>query len=433
MTTGPLTATESEAIAVAAVLNGAETYKALRPEDFHDSRNADAYAAIQELVVEGVSPGAAAVSERLKERAKPGVATHVLELAERYEMAIYDSPSYHADIVRDRAIRRRLANAGLVVARQAERLDLSLTELLDQAERRVFQVADSGDSASATLLKSRLMNVVGLIESGGYKGKPTGFVDLDHALTGGGFLPGQLVVVAGATSMGKSAFTMGLTNNMAIHSKEPVAYFSIEMTKDDNTLRMLAMEALADLKAMCGGTLPDEDMPKITHAASLLNDAPIYLHDSATTVAEIRSEARRLKAQSGLTMAVVDHVQDMEHPAEARREQLGAIARGLKALAKELDITVVAVSQLSRAVESRPEARPRIGDLKESGDIENSADVVLLLYRPGYYKGADAHQGEAELIVGKQRNGPTPSIPLFWRAECARYESADPYNKVRIA
>lgn len=423
-----LAAPESEAVLIGATLAGGDDYgfATIRPHDFTDPRNAETWTAIIELQAEGTTPQLAAVVERLKERGRADLEIWTRELEDRHGWA--ESPSYHADIVRNRAVRRRLDGAGRALREDAHKLDASLADLLDRAERRVFGLAEHSDSDRPRLIKHHLLPVIQLIESGGYKGVPTGYVDLDRALTGGGTMPGQLVAIAGGTSMGKTAMGLGIATNMSIEGRIPVAYFSIEMDAEQNTLRILAAEARADLKALCEGTATDHDMVNLATAAGHLNTAPLHLHSGATTVPEIRAQARRLKAEvPDLAAIFVDHIHDMDHPSESRREQMGAIARGLKGIAMELGITVFALAQLKR-VEGRTDTRPRLSDLKESGDIENSCDIALLLHRPEYYVSDKEAQeggivGLAECIIGKQRNGPTPSIPLTWSKHCARFEN----------
>lgn len=422
-----LSAPDAErALLGAAMQYGADdpVFREVRAEDFHDGQHRLVWGAIVSLAVEGTDPTAPTVVSRTKERgADLGKLIYRLDAEHGFE-----APSYHAAVVRDRALRRMLATAGQDVGERASDLKVPLAELVDYAERRVFGVADSRNQGDGPVaVRHRLMGVVEMIQAGGYKGVPSGFADVDKMLTGGGFLRGQLVVVAGASSMGKTAFSTGLALNVGAGANEPVGYFSIEMTKDDNAFRMVCHEGLVSLKDVSGGGASDDDIRKVAHAAGILNTAPIYLDDTAVTVEQVRSAARRLKAEHGLRLIVVDHIQDMEAPSESRREQLGHIARGLKQLAKELDITVVAVSQLSRSVENRTPPKPRLSDLKESGDIENSADIVMMLYRPEYYFGPDHEgkdiRGRAELIFAKQRNGPTGLVPLTFLDYCARFDN----------
>lgn len=432
----PLTAPENERALITAGLHivaDDRIFRDVPPEWFYTEAHRVAWSSMVELASEGTDPSPAAVVARLKER---GAEAHTAMV---WTMGVADpeSPEYHKDVLKDRAARRRMMEAGRAVGERATDLTLPVADLIETAERLVFGLATNGTSLAAEPIKRRLMGVIGLIESGGYKGVPTGFVDLDAKLTGGGMLPGQLVCVAGATSMGKSAFVTGVAAHVAIEEKRPVLYCSIEMTAADNTLRLLCHEGRVDIKAASEGQLQDVDYQGLTQAAGVLNSAPLYLFDNATTVAQVRQSARRLKAdEGGLGLIIVDHIQDMEGPGDNRREQIGGIARGLKALAKEMDCAIIAVSQLRRGAGDRDD-RPRTSDLKESGDIENSSDCVWLLYRPEYYHGPEKDgkdlRGKAELIVAKQRNGQTGIVPLTWKPHCVRFENAARWPEKRLA
>lgn len=419
---------ERAVIGAAMTLEAADpVFRTLPAHQFADADHRALWAAILALATEGIDPMPEAVKARLRGLNGAGESAVALvdDLEARYA---FEPATYHADVVRDRAIRRSLVDVASDIAGRAADLSLSVSELADYAERRVFAVAERQTATRPQAVKAYLMPVLGLIESGGHKGAATGYTDLDRALTGGGFLPGQLIGIAGATSMGKTALALGIAANQSISGQAPVLYLSIEMTEPQNTLRLLAMEARADLKALAEGRTNDYDLANLSQAASHLNVAPLLLHSGARTLAAIRAETRRLKAEHPeMATVFVDHIHDMAHPADSRREQLGAIARGLKDMAMELDIAVVAVAQLRRIGE-RTDPRPRLDDLKESGDIENSMDVAMLLHRPEYYLSDDQAReqgvvGQAEAIIAKQRNGPTPTIKLTWIRHCARFDS----------
>lgn len=400
-------------------------FRELEPTDFTVFECRSVWGAAVELAAEGTDPSPPTVRTRLSEQGMQGVADQVYSMAAK---VFAEDPKPHMAVVHDRSLRRRLVEAARDAAGRAEDLTVSPTDLVDYAERQIFAVGERRMSKRPQRVKAYLMPVMGLIESGGYKGTPTGFTDLDSALTGGGFLAGQLITLAGSTSMGKTALALGMASNMSIDQGTPVAYFSIEMTEEQNTLRLLAMEARADLKALTEGKPTDHDFANLSTAAAHLNQAPLYMHAGARTLPAIRAEARRLKAEEPeLAVVFVDHIHDMEYPAESRREQMGAIARGLKDIAMEIGVAVVAVAQLRR-VGDRNDLRPRLSDLKESGDIENSTDVAILIHRPEYYlSDEDARNqgvaGKAEAIIGKQRNGPTPTVNLTWVRHCARFDS----------
>jgi replicative DNA helicase len=345
---------------------------------------------------------------------------------------------YHARIVRERALLRRLIEASSQVIRDSyEPGERTVEQVLDQAEQRIFQVAQSHEREGFVWIKKILYPTFEKIEQlqaakGGITGIPTGLHDLDE-LTGG-LQRGDLIIVAARPSMGKTAFVTGLGLHAAIAHQVPVAIFSLEMSKQQVVQRMLCSEALVDLRRLLRGRLQDDDFGRLAQAAGHLNTAPVWIDDSgAVSVLEMRAKARRLKAdQPDLGLVIVDYIQLMSGgAAENRQQEVSSISRGLKALAKELELPIIALSQLSRAVEQRADRRPQLSDLRESGSIEQDADLVMFLYRPEYYLPPDDAQakdlvGRAELIIGKQRNGPTGAVRLFFRKECVRFESFSP-------
>jgi replicative DNA helicase len=343
---------------------------------------------------------------------------------------------YHARIVRERALLRRLIEASTGIIRDAyESGERTVEEVLDEAEQRIFQVAQSHDRTGFVWIKKILYPTFEKIEQlqaakGGITGIATGFYGLDDMT--GGFQKGDLVIVAARPSMGKTALVTGVALHAAIAHQVPVAVFSLEMSKEQLVQRMLCSEALVDLGRLLRGRLSEDDYVRLAQAAGHLNTAPIWIDDSGSlTVLETRAKARRLKAdQPELGLIIIDYIQLMHGGGESenRQQEVSAISRGLKALAKEIGVPILALSQLSRAPEQRADHRPQLSDLRESGSLEQDADLVMFLYRPEYYlppleaqeKGL---QGKAELIIGKQRNGPTGVVDLFFRKECTRFES----------
>ncbi len=343
---------------------------------------------------------------------------------------------YHAKIVRERALVRRLIDASSQVIREAyDPGERSVEELLDAAEQKIFQVAQSHDREGFVWIKKILYPTFERIEqiqaaAGGITGVGTGFPDLDEMT--GGFQKGDLVILAARPSMGKTAMTLGYALHAAISTQTPVAVFSLEMSKEQLVQRMLCAEAIVDLGHLLRGRLTDDDYVRLAQAAGHLNTAPIWIDDSGVLgVLEMRAKARRLKIdQPDLGLIIIDYIQLMRgsSDAENRQQEVSAISRGLKGLAKELNTPIIALSQLSRAPEQRADHRPQLSDLRESGSLEQDADLVMFLYRPEYYLStAEAQeqqlQGRAELIIGKQRNGPTGVVELFFRKECTRFES----------
>src|SRR6266567_6409595 len=343
---------------------------------------------------------------------------------------------YHALIVREKAILRRLIEVSTAVVQEAFEGKSTATELLDEAESRIFQVAQQQTKDGFTRIKELLwptMERIEALQHGGstVTGVASGFTDLDDLTSG--FQPADLVIVASRPSMGKTAFTLNVAQHAAIEHNVPVAFFSLEMSKESLVQRMLTSEARIDAQRLRKGMLRDDDFPRLARAAGILSWAPVWIDDTpGMTLLEMRSKARRLKAESGIGLVVVDYLQLMQGPmnSESRQQEVSQISRGLKALAKELGIPVVALSQLSRAPEQRTgdNKRPQLSDLRESGAIEQDADLIMFLYRQEFYDGptdkdGNSLEGKAEVIVGKQRNGPTGIVNLFFQKQFTRFEN----------
>ena len=344
---------------------------------------------------------------------------------------------YHARIVREKALLRRLIEASTAIVQSAFEGQTTAEDLLDEAESRIFQVSQQRGNEGFTRIKELLwptMERIEALQRGGQTvtGVPTGFADLDDLTSG--FQPADLVVIAARPSMGKTALTLNIAQHAAIEAKVPIAFFSLEMSKESLVQRMLTSEARVDAQRLRKGMLRDDDFPRLARAAGILSSAPVYIDDTpGITMLEMRSKARRLKADADLGLIIVDYLQLMQGPAnsESRQQEVSMISRSLKGLAKELNVPVVALSQLSRAPEQRAgedKGRPQLSDLRESGAIEQDSDVILFIYRPEVYfgltdKDGNSLEGRAEIIVGKQRNGPIGSVNLFFHKQYTRFES----------
>jgi replicative DNA helicase len=347
---------------------------------------------------------------------------------------------YHARIVREKAVLRRLIEAATTIIQDTFEAQGEVDQVLDQAEQRIFQIAQTHERKGFVWIKEILWPTFEKIEqlqanNSSVTGVPTGFHDLDEMTAG--FQSGDLVIVAARPSMGKTAFTLNIAQHAAISARKPVAFFSLEMSKESLVQRILCAEARVDASRLRRGRLLDDEYARLATAAGYLNTAPIYIDDTpAISVLEMRAKSRRLKAdRPDLALIIVDYLQLMQGNGrtENRQQEVSEISRGLKALAKELDLPVVALSQLSRAVEQRPDKRPMMSDLRESGAIEQDADVIMFLYRPEYYYGptdkdGNSLEGRAEAIIGKQRNGATGKIDLMFFKEFTRFESYSPRN-----
>jgi replicative DNA helicase len=343
---------------------------------------------------------------------------------------------YHARIVKEKALLRRLIEVSTEIVGEAFAGGQTADELLDMAEQKIFQVAQQRTTEGFSRIKELLwptMERIEAIHAGGESitGVPSGFADLDDMTSG--FQPSDLIIVAARPSMGKTAFTLNIAQNAAITKEKKVAFFSLEMSKESLVQRMLTAEARIDAQKLRKGMLRDDDFPRLARAAGILTHAPIWIDDTpGITMLEMRSKARRLKADQGLDMVIVDYLQLMSGPAgsENRQQEVSQISRGLKALAKELSVPVIALSQLSRAPEQRTgdSKRPQLSDLRESGAIEQDADLIMFIYRPEVYEGpvdkdGNSLEGRAEIIVGKQRNGPIGFVNLFFHKNYTRFEN----------
>lgn len=342
---------------------------------------------------------------------------------------------YHARIVRDKALLRRLIEASTKTIQEVyDPGDRTVEEVVDEAEQRIFKVAESHDRGGFVGIKDLLWETFENIErmqqsDGALTGVPTGFKVLDHMTTG--LQKGDLVIVAARPSMGKTSWVLNVAQSAAIEHQAPVAVFSLEMSKSQLVQRLLCSEARVDQQKLRSGRLSPSDYQRIAAAAGKLNNAPIWIDDSpGGTVLEMRAKARRLKAEGGLGLLVIDYLQLMGGGGrvESRQQEVSQISRGLKGLARELDVPVIALSQLSRGPEQRTDHRPQLSDLRDSGSIEQDADLVMFLFRPEYYSsdGRDADgnslEGKAELIVSKQRNGPTGTVDLFFHKAYTRFD-----------
>ncbi|HJR64582.1 MAG TPA: replicative DNA helicase [Gemmatimonadaceae bacterium] len=346
---------------------------------------------------------------------------------------------YHAKIVREKALLRRLIETSTSIVTEAFDGKLTASELLDEAEQRIFQVSQQRGTQGFMRIKELMwptMERIEALQRGGktITGVPSGFNDLDELTSG--FQPADLVIVAARPAMGKTAFVLNVAQHAAIESSIPVAVFSLEMSKESLVQRMLTSEARVDAQKLRKGMLRDDDFPRMARAAGILSAAPIWIDDTASiSLLEIRSKARRLKADADVGMVIVDYLQLIQGPSnvESRQQEISHISRSLKALAKELHVPVVALSQLSRAPEQRTgdNKRPQLSDLRESGAIEQDADLVMFLYRQEMYDGpvdkdGNSLEGRAEVIVGKQRNGPTGIVNLYFHKSYTRFENYSP-------
>ena len=373
--------------------------------------------------------------KRLKQLDEVGGSYYLTQLADSVPSSA--NVEYHARLVLEKAVLRRMISEGIAIARDCYDAEGDPFEILDRAEQRIFSLSEKRLTKDFQHIDPILHDAFDKIErfhrerKGVVTGVPTGFTKLDELTSG--FQPGELIIVAGRPSMGKTAFCLNVARNAAVDAKVPVGFFSLEMSNQQLALRLLCAEARVDAHGVRTGHLADNQWQKLSMCVGNLAEAPIYIDDSsASSTLEVRAKARRLKKEKNVGMVIVDYLQLMQGPrnAENRQQEISTITRSLKALAKELDMPVIVLSQLSRAVEIRGgERRPLLSDLRDSGAIEQDADVVLFIYRSEFYGQAmddhgETQEGKAEVIIGKQRNGPVGTVHLSFVKQWAKFENA---------
>jgi replicative DNA helicase len=404
----------------------------IRVDDLYRADHRLIFMAVASLVERNQPPDAVTVSEHLQRLGQLESAGGLGYLAR----LVQDTPSAaniraYARIVRDHAMLRALIEIGGDIAASAHATEgLTAADIVDRAEQRVFEIAEGGRRGSGfQSLKSILPKTIDRIDflshsTSDITGVSTGFVEMDKLTSG--LQRGELIIIAGRPSMGKTTLAINIAENAALGNKVPAAIFSMEMSCEQLSFRMLSSIGRIAQTRLRTGKLHDEDWPRVDSAVSMMADAPIYIDDSgALTPTEVRARARRLKREHGLGLIVVDYLQLMQvsGTTENRATEISEISRSLKALAKELDVPVIALSQLNRSVEQRQDKRPVMSDLRESGAIEQDADVILFIYREEVYERETPRKGIADIIVAKQRNGPTGEFHLTFLGEYTKFEN----------
>lgn len=427
--------TEAEQSLLGAVLLENEALsKALeiiKPEDFYYESHRQIFECMIELFNKNEPADIITITEILKRKGKLeqiGGASYLADLSEKIPTAA--NIEYYAKIIKEKALLRNLINSATQIASRAMRAEENIEDLLDFSEKTIFSISENQIKPSFYPLKevitASFKNIERLYEKKELiTGVPTGFADLD-AMTSG-FQSSDLIIIAGRPSMGKTAFCLNVAQHAAYEANVTTAIFSLEMSKEQLALRMLCAEARVDNHKLRSGFIAESEWGKLAMGAGKLADTKIYIDDTpGITVLEMRAKARRLKAEHGLGMLIVDYLQLMSgsrSKSEGREQEISEISRSLKALAKELSIPVLALSQLNRRVEDRTVKKPQMADLRESGAIEQDADVILFIYRNEvYHPDAEDTKGIAEIIIGKQRNGPTGEIKLTFVNEYTRFE-----------
>ena len=411
----------------------------LAPDAFYDQRHRRIYEAVLALFERGNPVDLITLTEELKRAGQfEGIGGYYLsELTTKVASAA--NVEYHARIIAEKALLRKMIETMTGVVGQAYDPGTDAFDLLDRAERDIFQISESqlrkGAASLSNVIKGTLEHLQAIHgREGGITGVPSGFQKLDDMT--GGWQPSDLVIIAARPSMGKTALTLAMARNAALHPEHPagVAIFSLEMRAGQLAQRLLTSEARIDAQAARTGRLSDDDWPRLARAAGVLANAPIFIDDTpGLGILELRAKCRRLKAEHDIGMVVVDYLQLMHGSAQgrggSREQEIAQISRSLKALAKEIDVPVIALSQLSRAVETRGgDKRPIVSDLRESGSIEQDADVVGFIYRAERYgittdEHGNSTEGLAEIILGKQRNGPIGTVKVAFVNRYARFEN----------
>ncbi|MGI6113010.1 MAG: replicative DNA helicase [Mahellales bacterium] len=407
----------------------------LKAEDFYSEGHKEIFDAMLDIYEKGEPVDLVTLTERLRVRNSidaVGGITYITNLSTFVPTAA--NIEYYIKIVEEKSILRRLIKLNTELIEYGYGGGLELDQLLDMAEKGIFDISQRHSVRGFMPIKDILLDNFNRIEEL-YKNKskitgiPTGFSDIDYKTSG--FQPSDLILIAARPSMGKTAFALNIAQYAALHAQKSVAIFSLEMSKEQLVNRMLCSEANIDSHRMRTGNLDENDWPRLAMAVGPLAKAPIYIDDTpGISVLEMRSKARRLKLERGLDIIIIDYLQLMQGRgrAESRQQEISEISRSLKALARELDVPVIALSQLSRAPETRNDHRPILSDLRESGAIEQDADLVMFLYRDEYYNPDTDKKSIAEIIIAKQRNGPTGTVELVWLNQFTKFASLEKHR-----
>jgi len=405
----------------------------LTSDDFYRTAHQHIYAAMVELAQENEPVDLITVTARLQDKQQLediGGVSYLGQLANAVPTAA--NVEYYAQIVEEKSLLRRLIRTATQIVSSGYAAPEDVGELLSDAERRIMELSQRRSSSGFVSIRDVLMDVFEQVEflyhhKGGTTGIPSGFPDLDRMTSG--FQRSDLIIVAARPSVGKTTFALNIAQNVGVRAKETVAIFSLEMDAVQLVQRMICAEANVDAGRLRTGRLEADDWEKLTMAIGTLSEANIYIDDSPViTVSDIRAKCRRLKREKGLGMIVIDYLQLIQgrgRPGENRQQEVSEISRTLKQIARELDVPVIALSQLSRGVEQRQDKRPLLSDLRESGSIEQDADIVAFLYRDDYYDKETEKKNIVEIIIAKQRNGPVGTVELVFLKNFNKFVSLE--------
>ncbi len=409
----------------------------LKPEDFYRPDHKEIYDVIIELFDRAQPIDLITVSERLRLHGKldlVGGLEYLTNIAT--DVPTTANAKHYAKIVEEKSLLRKLIKASSDIVDLGFNASEEVSFILDKAEQNIFDILQKRSSQGFVPIKDALVDAFNKLEElynnkGHITGIPTGFVDLDFKTSG--LHNSDLVLIAARPAMGKTAFALNLAQNAAIHSGVPVALFSLEMSREQLVNRMLCSEAMVDSNKMKTGQLEDNDWQKVARALGPLSEAPIFIDDTpGISITEIRAKCRRMKLEHNLGLIVIDYLQLMQGSrsrSENRQQEISEISRSLKILAKEIDVPVICLSQLSRAAETRTDHRPILSDLRESGAIEQDADIVMFLYRDDYYNPDTEKKNIAEIILAKHRSGSTGTVELVWLGQYTKFANLEKFRQ----
>ncbi|MBQ3029661.1 MAG: replicative DNA helicase [Agathobacter sp.] len=405
----------------------------LHKDDFYHQQYGILFDAMVELYSSGQPVDLVTLQNKLKEKDVPKEISS-LEFVRDLVTAVPTSANikYYATIVSENAVKRRLIRITESIENECYAGKETLDSVLNKTEKDVFALLSSRSGGDFVPIREVVMNALEKIEkaskmSGTVTGIPTGFIDLDYRTAG--LQPSDLILVAARPSMGKTAFVLNIAQYVAFHEAKSVAIFSLEMSKEQLVNRLFSLESRVDAQALRTGNLSDTDWEKLVEGAGIIGDSKLIIDDTpGISISELRSKCRKYKLEHGLDIIIIDYLQLMTgsgRGTESRQQEISDISRSLKSLARELNVPVVALSQLSRAVEQRPDHRPMMSDLRESGAIEQDADVVMFIYRDDYYNKDTELKGISEIIIAKQRNGPIGTVNLAWLPEYTKFANLE--------
>ena len=431
---------EAEASVIGAMIRDGDAViqalEILQPEDFYSRQFQVLFSTMKEMTRDGIAIDFVSLQDKLK--SKKDVPPEFFSLETLKNLAM-DVPTVaniriYCEMVRSKAILRALIRTNEEIADMCYKGEEDLESILESTEKKIFNLLLERNSREFVPIAEVAMNVLHRVEEASKQknaitGVASGFIDLDYRTAG--FQKSDLILIAARPSMGKTAFVLNILDYVAVKKQEPVMIFSLEMSKEQLANRLLSLETKIEADKLRKGTLTDEEWGDLIEGVDRLSRSNVFIDDTpGISVSELRGKCRKRKLETGLSLIMIDYLQLMsgekgKRNAESRQQEISDISRSLKALAREMDCPVIALSQLSRAVEQRPDHRPMLSDLRESGAIEQDADIVMFLYRDDYYNKDTEHPNEAELIIAKQRNGPIGTVRLLGQPQYTRFKNAE--------